>query len=145
MTPRTKLFSKLLFCLGLSAGTLAVTTAASAQTQMQATVPFAFTADNITFPAGHYTVTRQMQSQYLVYITNVDTGDSRIVLVRPDSGESNAGPTRLTFHRQAGGVYLSQIWSKGSGTHSVLTSHPKPSKEMAKSSPEIATFEIATK
>jgi len=140
---RNQLFSNLALGLSLAGGLVAATPAASAQnTQMRVTIPFAFTADRVPMPAGRYTVS--VHSDYFLYLSNVETGQTKVLMSRSESGERNHGNSRLTFHRQPGGIYLGQIWVAGSSTHTELTSHPKADKEIAKTAPEFATFEIAT-
>lgn len=145
MTRRQNILSKFVLSLSLAAGLLAATASASAQTQLRVTIPFDFTADNVPLPAGAYTVTRSTQSPNFLYLSNVKTGETHPVVVRNDSSERNHGSARLTFRRQPGGIYLSQVWSQTSSMHSELVSHPKPSKEMAKASKPASTFDIATK
>jgi hypothetical protein len=141
---RNHLLSNLALGLSLAGGLVAATPAASAQAnQMQVTIPFAFTADNVPLPAGTYTVSKH-ENRFL-YLSNVKTGETKVLMTRSEWGQSNQGASRLTFYRQPGGIYLGQIWVAGSNTHTELTSHPKADKEMAKASPEFATFEIATK
>lgn len=141
---RNHLLLNLALGLSLAGGLVAATPAASAQTnEMRITIPFAFTADNVPLPAGSYTVSRH--GDYFVYLSNVNTGETKILMTRSEAGESNLGASRLTFHRQPGGIYLGQIWIAGSSVHSELSTHPKTDKEMAKSSPEFSTFDIATK
>lgn len=144
MTPRAHFLTNLALSLSLAAGALAATATASAQqiTRMKVTVPFAFTADKTSLTAGTYYV--EVRADHFLRFTNVETMASKVVLVSPDSGKSNSGPSRLTFHRQSGHTYLAQVWTSGSDVHSELISHPKPQPQF-EASLQDATFDISTK
>ncbi len=140
---RNQLFSNLALGLSLAGGLVAATPAASAQTgtHMTATIPFAFSADKWPVAAGKYTVA--VTTEHFLSFTNVETGKTQIVMVRPDDGQPNRGPSRLVFHREAGQIYLTQVWVAGKSLHSDLISHPKPQREFAKLAAPASTFEIA--
>jgi len=145
MTSRAHRFTNLALSLSLATGLLAASANASAQSgsRMQATIPFDFSANKMPLAAGTYIVERT--SDRLLSLRNTNTGKAQFIMVRPDSGQSNKGTSRLTFHREAGQTYLTQVWVEGKNLHSELISHPKPQRELAKLLPPDATFEIATK
>jgi hypothetical protein len=122
-------FTNFALSLSLAAGVLAVTATASAQvpTRMNVTIPFAFTADDVSLSAGTYYV--ETTTDHFLTLRNINTDKTSVVMIRPDVGESNSGPTRLTFHRHMGQTYLAQVWSAGTGQHSELTTHPKPRRD----------------
>jgi hypothetical protein len=140
----TRLLTKLALSSALAIGLIAATTTASAQkpTMMTVTVPFAFTADNVSFNAGTYSV---QATDHFLTLRNVQTDKTSVVIVRTDHLEANQGPSRLSFNRRYGQTYLSQIWTDGSSTHTELITHPKPNRELGKATPPDATFEVATK
>jgi hypothetical protein len=141
---RTRIFANAALALSLTAGLSAATRTASAQsgtTRMTVTVPFAFSADKKPMPAGTYTVAID-KDRFLTF-NNTQTGKTTVVLIRTDSYTANRGGTRLTFHRESGQTYLSQIWVSGSSIHSELISHPKPQRELALLSQPDTTIELA--
>jgi len=142
MTRRNRIFANAALALTLTAG-FAATRSAAAQnrvTQVKAKIPFAFSADRKPMPAGTYSV--EIRADRFLAFSNTETGQTTLVAIRPDTYTPNKGGTRLTFHREAGQTYLTQVWIAGSNNHSELTSHPKPQRELAELLPD-ATIELA--
>jgi hypothetical protein len=75
-------------------------------------IPFSFTANHVTMPAGAYTVT-DSGSQGVLLISSEDS--SQRGLVSTLSIESNAGAdqTKLIFHRYGDQYFLAQVWVAG--------------------------------
>ncbi len=142
---RYQLLLNLALGLSLAGSFAAATPAASAQTtsRLQVRIPFSFSADKQPMPAGDYVV--EIAREGLLSFRNVETGKLQTVMVRPDSWQANKGSSRLTFHREAGQTYLTQVWVQGRNLHSELLSHPKPQPEFAKLAQPASTFEIAMK
>jgi hypothetical protein len=140
----TRLLTKLVLGFSLAAGIIAAVPTASAQQRVAMTVdvPFAFTANNVSFAPGRYYV--QASDHYLT-LSNLSTDKTSFVIIRSDLGDINHGPTRLTFSRRDGQTYLKQVWTDGKSAHSELISHPKPRREIGQVMLPDATFEIATK
>jgi hypothetical protein len=145
MTRRNHLFTHLALGLSLAAGIASAPATASAQTEVRlhAKIPFAFSANRQSLPAGDYVVAITRGS--LLSFQNVETGETRTVMIRRDTWEANTGTARLTFHREAGQTYLTQVWVNRGSLHVELLSHPKPQPEFAKLDPAASTFEIAMK
>jgi hypothetical protein len=143
MTRRNRIFANAALALTLTAG-FAATRSAAAQTrvtQVKARIPFAFSADKKPMPAGTYSV--EIRGNQFLAFNNTETGETTVVIIRTDSFAANKGGTRLTFHREAGQTYLTQLWIGGSNVHSELISHPKPQRELAKLPPPDAIIELA--
>lgn len=80
---------------------------------MTVTVPFSFTAENVTLPAGTYRVST-LPPYNMIRMQSDDGRNATVVPVIPTpSAESKQG--RLVFHRLAGQYFLAQIWEQGSG------------------------------
>jgi hypothetical protein len=142
---QTRILPKLALSLSLATGLVAGTSTAFAESPtstMTVNVPFAFSANRISLPAGAYTV---QASEHFLKFTNAATNKTLVVVIRRDDGTANHGPSRLTFHKVNGQTYLSQVWTEGTSLHTELLSHPKINREIAQLTQPETTFEIATK
>ena len=107
---------KLVHRLALAATlVLAVTAAASAQTvRLKVTVPFRFTVNHTTLPAGEYSVkTADNGGTEMLAIYNLNSKTTHLILSDSCQSVNAAGQTRLVFHRYGKRNFLSQIWIKG--------------------------------
>ena len=97
--------------IGFSA--LIANTAAVAQTNHTATIPFTFAAGGTECPSGTYEI-HKMGAANIVQITNVETRAARFVPVPiPVDTYQGAGP-KLVFRVTADGGYkLSEVWLQG--------------------------------
>jgi len=80
-------------------------TGAYAQSELKATVPFAFKVGQSQLPAGVYEI-RSNADNNTITIRNSTSG--AVSLARPD-GSGDASP-RLVFNHAGGQYFLSQIW-----------------------------------
>jgi len=99
---QTRIFPKLALSLSLATGLVAGTSTAFAEPPtsiMTVNVPFAFSANRTSLPAGNYTV---QASEHFLKFTNMATDKTTVVVIRRDDGTANHGPSRLTFHRVNG-------------------------------------------
>ena len=94
----------------------AATTAAFAQIEsrplMKVTIPFSFSADNQTLPAGQYfvkTVTPERQ----IALVSADGKHATIINDLPNYANSRSESSRLVFHRYGDEYFLTQVWCKG--------------------------------
>jgi hypothetical protein len=143
-TRRAAILSNLLFSLPLAAGLLASAIPASAQTNLEVTVPFAFSVGNQHLPAGHYRV--QSQSSYFLSIRNVETAGTTVVTVRSENGRHLQGNSRLVFDREGNQNYLTQVWAPDTDSYSELTSRPRHDQELrTQVHPAPSTVEVAAK
>jgi hypothetical protein len=143
-TRRAANLSPLLFSLSLAAGLLGSATAASAQTNLDVTVPFAFSVGNHHLPAGHYRV--QSQSNYFLSIRNVETASTTVVVVHSEGGRHLQGNSRLVFNHEGNQNYLTQVWAPETDSYSELAARPKVDQELAKQVHTAGpTIEVAAK
>jgi hypothetical protein len=140
---RTRIFANAALSLSLAAGMLTAAHTASAQTptRLKATIPFGFTADDKTLPAGTYFV--EISHDRIVSLSDVKSGKQVNIIVHPNYWTPTAGHTRLSFRREAGSIYLSQIWVEGKQIHSDVAHRAAPVQEMAQLALPDASFEIA--
>ena len=107
----------------LSVGAVALLGASglSAQTKAAATIPFEFTAQNTTLPAGNYTMWATHQ---VMTIRNAETGKA-IMLLAPGS-ESGYRTTKdknvVVFHKVADRYFLADVKTDA------VSGHVSPSK-----------------
>ena len=143
-TRRAAILRHLLFSLPLAAGLLASAVPASAQTNLDVTVPFAFSVGNHHLPAGHYWV--QSQSNYFLSIRNVETASTTVVMVRSEGGRHLQGNSRLVFNREGNQNYLTQVWAPETDRYSALSSPPRHDQELnTQIHPAASTVEVAAK
>jgi hypothetical protein len=143
-TRRAAILSNLLFSLPLTVGLLGSAIPASAQTNLDVNVPFAFSVGNQHLPAGHYRV--QSQSDYFLSIRNVKTSGTTVVMVRSEGGRHLQGNSRLVFDCEGNQNYLTQVWAPDTGRYSALSSPPRHDQELnTQIHPASSTVEIAAK
>jgi hypothetical protein len=143
-TRRAAILSNLFFSLPLTAGLLGSAIPASAQTNLDVTVPFAFSVGNQHLPAGHYRV--QSQSDSFLSIRNVKTAGAIVVMVRSENGRHLQGNSRLVFDCEGNQNYLTQIWAPDTDRYSELTSRPRHDQELhTQIHPAPSTVEVAAK
>ena len=109
---------------GILALTLFATLAVRAQEPVLASIPFAFTAGDVTLPAGVYRVEEVRDGSPVLRIRNTDGKPAMMVLTSPASINQPQANSKLIFHRYADHYFLSQVWSAGCGREL-----PKSAKE----------------
>lgn len=97
-----------------------------AQEPVLANIPFAFTAGNMTLPAGEYRVEKIQNSSPALLIRRTDGSAYMIVMTSAVQVNAPQTRTKLTFHRYANGYFLSQVWTEGNTRGREL---PKSAKE----------------
>jgi hypothetical protein len=143
-TRRAAILANLLFSLPLAAALLGSAIPASAQTNLDVNVPFAFTANNQHLPAGSYRV--QLVSDRFLSIRNIKTASTVVVMIRPEQGRALESRSRLVFDRDGNQNYLTQVWIPNTNIYSELTAKPRFNQELAKQAhPAAFTIEVATK
>ncbi len=91
------------------------TMAASAQTvNLQASVPFSFTVNRATLPAGEYSVKSMDEQGTALAIRDLNSMSANLVLSNSCRSPKSASQTKLLFHRYGNHYFLSQIWIEGS-------------------------------
>jgi hypothetical protein len=83
----------------------------SAQTRATADIPFDFTVQNTTLPAGEYTMSPASASHDLMVIRNVETRKA-ILLLAPSNGTEYKGTQAknvVLFHRIGDRYFLAEV------------------------------------
>jgi hypothetical protein len=85
---------------------------AYAQNRAEANIPFDFTVQGVTLPAGHYDLQRVSIGSDVIQIQNLDTG-KEIMAFCPGAMSSYRGKDKgeLVFHRYGEEYFFSEIWS----------------------------------
>ena len=93
----------------LSVGAVALLGASglSAQTEANANIPFEFTVQNTTMPAGHYTMSASPTTRDLMVIRNAETKKAILVLApSSESGYRDARDKNVVVFHQVGDRYF---------------------------------------
>jgi hypothetical protein len=100
---------------------------AQAQTRTRASVPFEFTLDQKSMPAGLYEV-GALNGQVLV-VRNLETKDARLVIesmhVQASQGDGIPQP-KMVFHKYGDQYFLAQIWN---GQSNIGIAFPESKRE----------------
>jgi hypothetical protein len=113
-----------------------ITTAAHAQRStgplvLRFRVPFSFTVNDTTFPAGEYEV--RQPTQFILSLRNVENQASALEHVEPASSKAD-GRARTVFHRYGGEYFIAAI-SDGSWQSTYDFGRSNKEKELARNSP----------
>ena len=84
-----------------------------AQEPVLVNIPFAFTAGQITLPAGEYRVGDAPQVPAALLIERTDRSASMFVLSNRVEANGPQTQTKLTFRRYGESYFLSQVWVEG--------------------------------
>jgi hypothetical protein len=97
----------------LSVGAVALlgATGVYAQTHATADIPFAFTAQNTTLPAGQYTMSKTSTTRDLMVIRNVETNQAILVLApdRESGYRRSQDKNVVVFHRNGDRYFLAAV------------------------------------
>jgi hypothetical protein len=109
-----------LITYSLAALSLLTGASAYAQASNQANVPFAFTAGNVTLPAGDYLIQQKSESNF---ITIADVKSGKVVFAFSSAAESLPldATAKLVFHRYGTQHFLAAIWTGAGGTARTFT------------------------
>ena len=105
---------------------LATTQVARAQEAVLANIPFAFTAGQMTLPAGEYRVQKLTNDSSPLLIRSTDGDGASIVMTFAASANAPQDKSKLVFHRYGNRYFLAQVWTAGSARGREL---PKSAKE----------------
>ncbi|WP_433963917.1 hypothetical protein [Tunturiibacter gelidiferens] len=103
-----------------------IATAGSALAQdhkVTANVPFSFTVNGRTLPAGHYTLGSEVNTPRMLTISDREKGIAVMAITVPDYGAS--ADNKLVFHRYGGQYFLSEVRT----TNEATTCHLPTSKQ----------------
>lgn len=141
-----RLLSRLLL-IAVTVGLMLASAQGYAQSKAKVYIPFAFTASDVTMPAGHYTVERM--SYRLLCFRNSKTGEHHaFIMVHPDKGNYIETRGRLRFlvaGDRGDRHYLTDISFAGSSMHSKPVMTPSLERELAKNAQAEPPIEIAMK
>jgi hypothetical protein len=79
---------------------------------MTAKVPFSFSVQNRSLPAGEYTIFTVLPER-AIRIISTDGRYSAIVFTLPNYANSPSENSRLIFHRYGDDYFLTQVWTAG--------------------------------
>ena len=82
------------------------------RTLMRVNVPFAFSAEDHTLPAGNYYV-RSINPDHSMALVNADGGQSLIITYTPESAGSASQNSRLVFSKYGNEYFLTRVQTKG--------------------------------
>ena len=102
------------FVLALSAAAVLGTTALHAQTRVLADVPFDFTVQNVTMPAGQYALQPLSNTSDAIRIVNLETRHSVGVLASRTLSAYKGKDTesgKLIFNRYGDRYFFSEVWT----------------------------------
>lgn len=117
---------------------------ASAQTKATLYIPFTFTANHQTLPAGHYSL--ELLSDRFLCFTNSKTGEHQaVIMVQPEPGDYIESRGRLRFVYDDYRHYLTEVRFAGSSMHSKPVVSRSFAREVAKNLQPDSTIEIAMK
>lgn len=119
-----RVFSRMATLLALAF--LAAAQFVRAQELMVVSIPFAFTAGKMAFPAGDYRVEKQSENSSVLLIRRADGGAVAFVPSNAAERTSVQPVSKLTFHRYGSRYFLRQIWVAGSSRGREL---PKSAEE----------------
>ena len=109
--------------LFVAAGFVTAGSALAQDHKVTATVPFHFTVEGRTLPAGNYTIGSDANSPRLLTIADRKDGVAVMAITIPDS--SYGADNKLVFHRYGNQYFLSEVRS----TNSSMRCHLATSKQ----------------
>lgn len=97
-------------------------TAARADENIVATVPFAFIVGSVRMPPGDYVIRETTDAPDLLSIESKDGRYTSFILAIPAASDQQAGRSELVFEKFAGRLFLSRVEAgDGDGFEIVLT------------------------
>jgi hypothetical protein len=109
--------------LFVAAGFVTAGSALAQDHKVTANVPFNFTVDGRTLPAGNYTIGNDANSPRMLTIADRKDGVAIMAITIPDSGY--AADNKLVFHRYGNQYFLSEVRT----TSGAMTCHLPTSKQ----------------
>ena len=97
-------------CLLFTAATLFAQT--EGQRLMKVNIPFAFSVEDHSLPAGEYLVLT-VTPERSIRIVSADGKHSAIVNTLPNYAKSPSENSRMVFHRYGNEYFLAQVWTGG--------------------------------
>ena len=113
-------------------------TMSQAQSRVRADVPFAFSLEQTSMPAGNYEISST--DEKVLTVRNLDTGQARLLIASMHVETSPASATpgaKLVFHKYDDQYFLSEIWG-GQSHIGVALSESKREKELKMASTNLS-------
>ena len=104
---------------------------ARAQQRLVADIPFAFTAERMTLPAGEYRVEKLRDDPATLLIQRTDGRAAMAVITFAASSGARQAQSRLVFRRYGARYFLSQIWIAGNTLGRQLQKSPQEKEEQS--------------
>ena len=141
---RRSFFLSHLPLVAVTASLLLAGATAYAQSKAAIYIPFSFTANHQTLPAGHYSL--ELLSDRFLCFTDSRTGQHQgVIMVRPEPGNYIETRGRLRFASGANRQYLMEVRFAGSSMHSVPVISRSLERELTKNPQANPSTEIAMK
>ena len=117
---------------------------APAQSKATVKIPFAFTANHLTLPPGHYTL--ELLSDRFLCFTDSRTGKRQaVVMVQPEPVQYIETRGGLRFVVSGYSHYLTEVRFANSSIHSLPVLQQSLERELAKNPQRDSSIEIAMK
>jgi hypothetical protein len=109
----TKMKTLKTIILSVGAAVLLGATGLYAQTQASADIPFAFSVQNTTLPAGEYTMSKTSTSRDVMAIRNAETNKAILVLAPDWRYKGAQGKSVVVFHQIGDRYFLAEVKTDG--------------------------------
>ena len=104
---------------------------ARAQQRLVVDIPFAFTAEKMTLPAGEYRVEKLTDDPATLLIQRTDGRAAMAVITFAASSDAPQAQSKLVFRRYGARYFLSQIWVAGNTLGRQLQKSPQEKEEQS--------------
>jgi hypothetical protein len=134
--------TRMLLTIALLLGAASVYTQAENVPFVKVSIPFNFTVNDQTLPAGNYTISGSVvYAQSFIWLQSWDGKHKAVVSFHLISALDRSARTRLIFQHSGGEYFLSQLWTQGSDSGREVQLS-KRAKELARngSSGDVATI-----
>ena len=106
-----------LLTIALLAGAVSAYAQAQFGPPLRISVPFSFTVENQSFPAGNYVISSiQMESRDVIQLRSADSKHATFVRTHPTYEVNRAAHTELIFEHYGTMYFLRQIRTQGDAT-----------------------------
>jgi hypothetical protein len=143
---RTKMKTLKTMILNAGAVVLLATGGLHAQTKATAEIPFAFSAQSTTLPAGEYSISAASTSRNLMVIRNVETRQSLYVMSASNANDYKGGRDKknvVVFHRIGDRYFLAEVKTDAVQAH-VIPSKVERELESEASGQPMAAVIVST-
>lgn len=104
--------TRILITICLLFNTAALVAQTETQRLMKVNIPFAFSVEDHSLPAGEYLVFT-VTAERSIRIVNADGKHSAVVNTLPNYAKSPSESSRLVFHKYGDECFLAQVWTGG--------------------------------